>query len=513
MSENEITANLLNCLDAKNIKTIYHSANGLCIEVIDINKIKQEDIKKIPNITDLKISGNLIQINVNESDKLAIALNETIKKSDVKSFPLTKEDKKAQEKKAREDFERMCNENRDNALSKHGKLSVIFKRVAGIFIPIIPAFIACGLVMAIYQIIEMASPGFQKTDIGKIFGIICNSVFGILHVIVGYNTCRSFGGSGIIGACLAGILYSMDLAGIKIGPFEFEPKLGGIIAVLMLSIGSAYFEKLIRNLLPNTANIIVTPLITILVMAFAGLFLVQPLAGLIAKGLTIAVEAISKNTPYLLGVVSLFYLFMVMLGIHSVLIPINAALIEASPDKVTPLLAMELLAGAAQVGAAIYVVLSTRNKRVKKMVASSIPVGILGIDEPLIWGMSFSMKRLFVASSVGGAIAGSIAAVGGLGASQPVAMGIEAAFVFNSPLGYVIIFIAAIILGFVVAALVGYKDTYSTIDENGHVCEVNHETSLAYKFIKIRKSRRSADANATVSNQSDMQKKDNSKNS
>ena len=79
----------------------------------------------------------------------------------------------------------------------------MLKKIANIFIPIIPAFIACGLVVAVYESSYVFFPGFQDTDFGKIMSALAYSVFTILPIIVGYNTSKEFGGSPIIGAVLA----------------------------------------------------------------------------------------------------------------------------------------------------------------------------------------------------------------------------------------------------------------------------------------------------------------------
>ena len=62
----------------------------------------------------------------------------------------------------------------------------------------------------------------------------------------------------------------------------------------------------------------------------------------------------------------MFYLLMVLFGVHHVLIPISQALIEGTSTSgvgYSILVPVQLMAGAAEVGAAIYFIMTTKNKK------------------------------------------------------------------------------------------------------------------------------------------------------
>ena len=119
-------------------------------------------------------------------------------------------------------------------------------------------------------------------------------------------------------------------------------------------------------------------------------------------------------------------------------------------------------------------------------------IAILGIDEPLIWGMTFPLRRLFIPIGLAGGITGGVLAVilnnFSCGSLVPESTGIEAALVMSNNGGkwvYAIAFAVAIVLGFLITALVGYKETIETNDPiTGKVITSTHETSLALKYYK-----------------------------
>jgi len=72
-----------------------------------------------------------------------------------------------------------------------------------------------------------------------------------------------------------------------------------------------------------------------------------------------------------------------MLGLHQALIPIHATLIEqVGYTNLLPILSM---AGAGQVGCALATYLKLRNNTgMRTIIKGALPVGIMGVGEPLI---------------------------------------------------------------------------------------------------------------------------------
>lgn len=68
------------------------------------------------------------------------------------------------------------------------------------------------------------------------------------------------------------------------------------------------------------------------------------------------------------------------------------------------------MGGMGQVGAAAYVFLKTKNERLKKTITGALPVGILGVGEPLLFGVSLPLGKTFIAGCIGGFAGGAMMA-------------------------------------------------------------------------------------------------------
>lgn len=191
-------------------------------------------------------------------------------------------------------------------------------------------------------------------------------------------------------------------------------------------------------------------------MTFAGLIVFQPVAGFVSDAVGNFVHYIIYNVPALAGLATLVYLPLVMTGMHHGLIAVNAQLI--ADFGVTYLLPVTCMAGAGQVGAAFYVYMKTKNKRLKRVCRNALPVGMLGIGEPLMWGVTVPLGKPFLASCLGGAVGGSAVAIMRVAAKIPELSGLQLALITTSPIKYLIGIAISYAAGFLFAMLLGFTD-------------------------------------------------------
>ena len=336
-------------------------------------------------------------------------------------------------------------------------VKLFLKRIANIFIPLIPAFIACGIITGLLNIALKAFPAFAATPQAGLLALMGNAVFFGMNILVGVNAAKEFGGSPMLGGTLAVILSHPGLAAISLDGVPFVPRRGGIIAVLLVTALAAWLEKKLHQCVPEMLDLFLTPLLVLLIAGFAALFILQPLGGIISEWVgQAATSAIDKGgalTGFLLGAA---WLPMVMLGVHQALTPIHAELL--SRYGVTVLLPVLAMAGAGQVGAALCVYCRTKNAFLKKTVVTALPVGILGIGEPLIYGVTLPLGRPFLGACIGGACGGAVQAAFMVGAA---AMGISglplAAVTDNIPI-YLGGLLTAYAAGFFATWLLGFQD-------------------------------------------------------
>ena len=345
------------------------------------------------------------------------------------------------------------------------KFKNILKKLGNIFIPMIPLFVACGLVLAVNNIAGVYfGDAYKTTNAAQIIGLIGNAVFSILSILVGVNAAKEFGSQmPMLGGALGGVLTSSTLANITLFGKELTPGRGGIISVILVVALAVFVEKQCRKFVPDVLDLFVTPLVTLTVSVLAALFVLQPIGGAISDGMgiwvanTIASENIFVSV--LSGAISGgLFLPLVMTGMHQALTPIHADLIATV--GYTILLPALAAAGMAQVGATLAVVKKTKNQRLKKTAKNGLVPGILGIGEPLIYGVTLPLGKPFLGACLGAAVGGAVMAFFKVGA---VALGVSglplALLIANGKmLVFLIGVLASYVAGYFFTAILGFED-------------------------------------------------------
>ena len=334
---------------------------------------------------------------------------------------------------------------------------LLLKKISGIFIPLIPGFIACGLITGLLNLLLKSEPALADMAWIKMLAIMGNAIFYGMNLFVGFNAAKEFGGSPILGGILAAVSTHPALKDIMLGSEQLQPGRGGIIAVLLVTAFGAWLELRLRKIIPTMLDLLLTPLLTILIAGFAALFILQPIGGMIATaigdGVTIAIHEGGAMTGFILGGL---WLPIVMLGIHQAMTPIHVQLIQEY--GVTLLLPILAMAGCGQIGACLAVYFKTKNKFLKKTILSALPVGIMGIGEPLIYGVTLPLGRPFITACIGGAFGGAVQAAFSIGSSAIGISGLPLTTVTSQPLIYLLGILTSYIAGFALTWLAGFDE-------------------------------------------------------
>ena len=169
-------------------------------------------------------------------------------------------------------------------------------------------------------------------------------------------------------------------------------------------------EKWLRKVMPGVIDLILTPTIVLLVIGFGSLFIIHPLGAFLSEWLGIGVTYLIDKGGILIGaLLSGTFLPLGMTGLHRALTPIDVSLIDTTGvDLLRPILAM---AGAGQVVAGIAIYLKTKNKKLKKVLQGALPIGLMGIGEPLMFGVTLPLGKPFITACIGSIVGGAYVSV------------------------------------------------------------------------------------------------------
>ena len=336
-------------------------------------------------------------------------------------------------------------------------VKLFFKRIASIFIPLIPAFIVCGLLTGIFMTLFKFFPELASSPALQLLSIGGNTIFWGLNLFVGWNTAKEFGGTPVIGGILAALISHPGLANVTLMGEPLLPGRGGIISVLLAGMSAAWLEKRIRRFVPELLDLFLTPFLTFFIVGAATILILQPLGGAISAAIGhAAIGAIETGGAFTGAILGGCWLPIVMVGMHQPITPIHADLL--ANYGVTILLPILAMAGAGQVGASIAVYCKTKNRFLKKTIASALPIGMLGVGEPLIYGVTFPLGRPFIGACIGGAFGGAVQASFAVGAYSMGISGIPLAAVTDHIGIYFMGLLVAYLAGFVATWLIGFDD-------------------------------------------------------
>ncbi|HDE7797431.1 TPA: PTS transporter subunit EIIC [Staphylococcus aureus] len=452
-----------------NIDSVMNCMTRVRIKVLDENKVDDQELRHIDGVMGV-IHDERIQVVVGPGTVNKVA-NHMAELSGVKlgdPIPHHHNDSEKMDYKSYAADKAKANKEAHKAKQKNGKLNKVLKSIANIFIPLIPAFIGAGLIGGIAAVLSNLMvagyiSGAWITQLITVFNVIKDGMLAYLAIFTGINAAKEFGATPGLGGVIGGTTLLTGIAGknILMNVFtgeQLQPGQGGIIGVIFAVWILSIVEKRLHKIVPNAIDIIVTPTIALLIVGLLTIFIFMPLAGFVSDSLVSVVNGIISIGGVFSGfIIGASFLPLVMLGLHHIFTPIHIEMINQS--GATYLLPIAAMAGAGQVGAALALwVRCKRNTTLRNTLKGALPVGFLGIGEPLIYGVTLPLGRPFLTACIGGGIGGAV--IGGIGHIGAKAIGPSGVSLLplisdNMYLGYIAGLLAAYAGGFVCTYLFG----------------------------------------------------------
>ena len=450
-----------------NLIEVINCMTRVRVKVKDSDKVNYGAIKSREGVMGL-VEGDQIQVVLGpgKSEKVAKAMAE-MSNAKLSEELATETDKESLERRTRENKEAY------KAKQKQSGFKKFTATIASIFVPLIPAFVGAGLIGGIASVLSnMATAGTLTGDgvnnLIQILNVMKNGLYAYLNIFIGINTAKVFGANEGLGGVVGGMVYltgmnpDMPISNIFLGT-PLAAGQGGVIGVLISVFLLSKIESALHKIIPDSLDIILVPMLSLLAVGLLTMFIIMPFAGLISNGLIGFINGVINIGGAVSGfILGALFLPMVMLGLHQILTPIHVAMIEQ--QGATYLLPILAMAGAGQVGAALAILVKCRNnKQITNIAKGGLPVGFLGIGEPLIYALTLPMGKAFITACLGGGIGGAvIGAIGSIGSTAigPSGIALIPLIYQNRWLGYLAGLIAGYIGGFVLTYFFGVDQKY-----------------------------------------------------
>ena len=347
-------------------------------------------------------------------------------------------------------------------------------RVIGdIFVPLLPGIICAGLCAGIASLIAQAVPHYTDIPvwafIHQILTLIHGSMMTFLTAWAGYRASERFGGTPILGGMLGMItsLEGINFIALLMGLYNAEVPLdsilrsgkGGVLAVIAGALLVSYVEKAIRAGMPKSIDVVFTPLLTMLLCVTPYVIFIMPLFGYASGGIVKLFSWACMSENPVIRVLSGYigaalFLPLVATGMHHGLVSLyNVQLQELGYVTLYPALAM---AGAGQVGAALALWKKAKkagNTDLCSVIAGALPAGLLGVGEPLIYGVTLPLGKPFLTAGLGAGFGGAFIMLTGVASAAWGPSGLLGAFVMTAgrggPAQSVLLYLTALVISYI----------------------------------------------------------------
>lgn len=388
----------------KNIKSVAHCATRLRFQLRDNSLRNEEALSDLEGVKGVFLTQSQFQIIFGSGTVNLVC-------AEVQKQLGTLEEQASDEKE----------EKSGNAIQR------FIKMLSDIFVPIIPAIVAGGLLMGLNNV--LTSPLINGSSVIELYpqwaglatavNTFASAPFTFLPVLIGFSATKKFGGNAFLGAAMGMIMVHPDLLnayqigiadppvwnilGLNVAAIGYQ---GTVLPVLAVSWIIANIEKRLRKVTPSWLDNLTTPLLSILITSFLTFIFVGPVlreaGNLLAAGITWLYNSLGFVGGAIFG---LTYAPITMTGMHHSFIAIETQLLADSVHTGGSFIfSTASMNNVAQGAAVLAVLLLTKNEKLKSICSASGVSALLGITEPAMFGVTLKLKYPFYAAIIGSGV-------------------------------------------------------------------------------------------------------------
>ncbi|MBQ6555321.1 MAG: PTS glucose transporter subunit IIA [Firmicutes bacterium] len=436
----------------ENLASAAHCATRLRLVIADNSKVKKEVLEAVDGVKGVFEAAGQLQIiigtgTVNKvfAEFIALAGIEAASKEDVKAA----------------------------AAAQAPVYKRAIKTLGDIFVPIIPAIVATGLLNGLLGGLSKAFPGMADSYLFALLDMFSNTALVFLPILIAISAAKIFGGNVYLGGVIGMIMIHPNLVNAWSAGSGAETQTlwswfglwniqntgyqGHVIPVVIAVLIMCIIEKKLHKVVPETFDLFVTPLLSVLITGFLTLTVIGPIFSQL-ESWVLGLAKMLIAIPFGIGafIMGGVYAPTVVAGVHHMYNAIELAML--ADNGMNTWMPIATAANVAQGAAALAVSFKTKNQKIKSMAMPASLSAFMGITEPAIFGVNVRYGKPLIAGMAGGACG---AAVASLMKVYATANGVTGIFGFlittESFVGYLLTFVVASAVAFVLSYLM-YKD-------------------------------------------------------
>ena len=409
MNYSKVASDVIQAVGKDNLIAAAHCATRLRLVLKDDTKVNQKALDENPDVKGtFKIDGQY-QVIIGAGD-VNFVYDELIKKTGLSEI-------------STDDLKQIASKDK-----KFNPIMALIKLLSDIFVPIIPALVAGGLLMALQNFLTAAGLFGPKSieemypaieGISSMIQLMSAAPFMFLPILVGISAAKRFGANQFLGAAIGMIMTTPQLGGsmeywnifgYHVSQTNYAYQVIPVLAaVWLLSI----LEKFFHKKLPSSVDFTFTPLLSVIITGFLTFTVIGPVMLLLSNGITDAIVWLYNATGFIgMGIFGGTYSLIVMTGLHQSFPAIETQLLSAWTNGIGHgdfIFVVASMANVAQGAATFAIWFLTKNAKTKSLASSAGVSALLGITEPALFGVNLKYRFPFFCSLIGSGVAAAVA--------------------------------------------------------------------------------------------------------
>ncbi|HEM3676958.1 TPA: PTS beta-glucoside transporter subunit IIBCA [Streptococcus suis] len=405
MDYKKVSAEVIEAIGKDNLVAAAHCATRLRLVLKDESKVNQKALDDNADVKGTFSTNGQYQVIIGPGDVNFVYV-ELIKATGLKEV-------------STDDLKQIAAQDK-----KFNPLMDLIKLLSDIFVPIIPALVAGGLLMALRNFltspdlfgpnsIEEMYPMIQ--GISAMIQLMSAAPFMFLPVLVGISAAKRFGANQFLGAAIGMIMTTPDLGGkeafwdifgFQVAQTNYAYQVIPVLAAVWLL---ATLEKFFHKKLPSAVDFTFTPLLSVMITGFLTFIVIGPVMLTVSDAITNAIVWLYDTTGALgMSIFGGTYSLIVMTGLHQSFPAIETQLLSAYNNNGTGygdyIFVVASIANVAQGAATLAIYFLTKNAKTKGLSGSAAVSAFLGITEPALFGVNLKYRFPFFCALAGSAI-------------------------------------------------------------------------------------------------------------
>ena len=409
MDYGKVASDVVKAVGKDNLVAAAHCATRLRLVLKDDTKVDQKALDENPDVKGtFKIDGQY-QVIIGAGD-VNFVYDELIKETGLSEV-------------STDDLKQIASSGK-----KFNPIMALIKLLSDIFVPIIPALVAGGLLMALRNFLTSAGLFGPKSieemypaikGISAMIQLMSAAPFMFLPILVGISAAKRFGANQFLGAAIGMIMTTPDLGGsteywnifgYHVAQTNYAYQVIPVLAaVWLLSV----LEKFFHKKLPSSVDFTFTPLLSVMITGLLTFTVIGPVMLLVSNGITDAIVWLYNTTGFIgMGIFGGTYSLIVMTGLHQSFPAIETQLLSAWTNGVGYgdfIFIVASMANVAQGAATFAIWFLTKNSKTKGLTSSAGVSALLGITEPALFGVNLKYRFPFFCALIGSGVSAAVA--------------------------------------------------------------------------------------------------------